>query len=157
MKPIKISLILAVVACIMTSGCKQRGLSDYSTPEATYKTYLEQAKALRIVGDQRNYRRAIRCFSDDDWKWFEKNYDNIKCEKEELYKDLFKSKKCAYVFGRAIVPAGPSPDQGEFEMEKTSDSAVLTVKGYSEKIEFVKADRGWVMIGFFGIKKDKSE
>ena len=140
------------------SGCQQKGLSDYTTPEATYSTYIEQAKTLRIVGDHRHYRRAIRCFTDKDWKWFEKNYDRIEVDKEkEIYDNLYKSKKMAYVFGRAVVAAGPSPDEEDYTIKEISDSkAEIKVKGYPNKIELVKSKRGWQIVGLFGIREKVS-
>lgn len=140
-------------------SCEQKGLSDYTTPEATYKTYVEQAEALRVVADHRNYRRAIRCFTAEDWKWYEKNYDRIECDREEeLYKTLYKTKKQAYVFGRTVVLLGPSPDEEEYVFKEISaEEQELQVKGYPEKIKFVKTGRNWQMIGLFGVREKISQ
>jgi major membrane immunogen (membrane-anchored lipoprotein) len=64
-------LIVVLILSAISYGCKQAGLSDYSTPEGTYKTYLKQAKTLRVVADHRYYRRAIRCFTEENRDWFE--------------------------------------------------------------------------------------
>ncbi len=148
--------IFLIISGFLPSGCQQKGLSDYSTPLATYKTYIEQAKALRVVADHRNYRRAIRCFTNEDRKWFEKNYNDIEFEKEEFYKNLYKSKKFAYVFGRTVVLSGPSPDEENYKIEKSSDSVQLRIKGYSKEIKFIKTNRGWQMVGLFGVKEKVS-
>jgi hypothetical protein len=151
-----ILLFLLFLSFVPLSGCQQRGLADYSSPEATYNTYRDQVQTLRVVADHRHYRRAIRCFTKDDWKWFEKNYDKIKIEKEKhVYDNLYKSKKLAYVFGRSVALKGPSPDEEDFTFEKKSeDKVILRVKGYPEEIVFIKTKSGWQISGLFGIKKD---
>ncbi|MFC2061422.1 hypothetical protein ACFLUV_02820 [Elusimicrobiota bacterium] len=152
-------LIYIFTGIILFWGCQQKELSDYSSPESTYKTYVRQAKTLRVVCDHRHYRRAIRCFTDEDWKWYEKNYDKIEADKEEyVYENLYKSKKRAYVFGRSVVLVGPSPDEEEYEIEtKTSDKAVLRVKGYPEEINMIKTSRGWQIVGLFGVREKVSK
>jgi hypothetical protein len=152
-------LIFPIIITLLFAGCQQKGLSDYSTPEATYKTYVMQAKALRVVADHRNYRRAIRCFTDNDRKWFEKNYDKIKIDKEEeLYKSLYKTKKQAYVFGRSVVLLGPSPDEEHYTFKEISPEEVeLQVKGYPKKIKLIKTRRDWQIVGLFNVREKVSQ
>jgi hypothetical protein len=156
-KLLKIFSILFSMAFL--SGCKQKGLSDYTTPAATYKTYIEQAKALRIVADHRNYRRAIRCFTKEDRKWFENNYEKLEFEKEEeIYNVLYKTKRLAYVFGKAIVPIGPSPDEKEYNVDSKGETEVmLSVKGYPDPIKIIKEEKNWVLVGLFGIREKVSK
>ncbi|MFH1414530.1 MAG: hypothetical protein ABIH89_00375 [Elusimicrobiota bacterium] len=157
MKFIRFTGIISLSLIFSAAGCGQKNLWDYSTPEAMYKTYRDQAKVLRLVADDRNYRRAIRCFTEEAGKWFEKNYDKIEIEKEEVYEKLYLSKKFAYVFGRGIVPAGPDPDQEVYEFSNiTSDSAQLKVEGYEKNIELVKKGRNWQIVGLFGVNEKVS-
>lgn len=156
----KIKINICLIVCgLISLSCQQKGLSDYTTPQATYKTYVEQAKALRVVADHRNYRRAIRCFTKEDWKWYEKNYDKIKCDREEeIYKSLYKTKKYAYVFGRSVVLSGPSPDEEDCTFKEiSSEEQELRVKGFPEKIKFVKTRRGWQIAGLFGVREKVSQ
>ncbi|MBN2406917.1 MAG: hypothetical protein JXJ19_04410 [Elusimicrobia bacterium] len=150
----KILTILLLITAFTAVSCQQKNLANYSTPEATYRTYIEQAKTLRIVADQRNYRRAIRCFTDEDWKWFAKNFDRIQCDKEDfLYSRLYKTKKQAYVFGRSVVLFGPDPELTVYQFAEEGDNkAVLNVEGYPGTINFVKTKRGWRIVGLFGAR-----
>lgn len=152
-------MILLVSLGFPISGCQQKGLSDYSTPQDTYKTYLNQAKTLRVVADHRHYRRVIRCFTDEDWQWFEKNYDKIEFDKEEdVYNSLYKSKKIAYVFGRSVVLMGPSPEEEDYTFEEILPEEVrLKVNGYPEMIKFIKTKRGWQIVGLFGVREKITE
>ncbi len=154
MKLLKYILIVSIAAGL-SFGCQQAGLSDYSSPEGTYKTYLEQAKTLRVVADHRYYRRAIRCFMEENRKWFEQNYDSIFCNKEPgVYNNLYKTKKYAYVFGRSVVPAGPSPENKDYSVNREAeDLAIITVSGYKEEIILKKVEDSWKITGLFGVKK----
>lgn len=157
----KIKLVFNLTLIILVtgiSGCRQKHMSDYTTPEATYKTYQVQARALRLVADERSFRRAIRCFTDTDWKWFHKNFDKIILDKEEFYSDLYKSKKMAYVFGNAVLPLGPYPDELQINFKQISDNEVLlTVKGYSKEIRIRREKESWRMAGLFGIRENITE
>ena len=147
--------VFLFLAAFLTA-CQQRGLYDYSTPESTYRTYIEQARTLRIVADHRHYRRAIRCFTDSDRRWFEKNFDKIPIEREDhLYSDLYRTKQQAYVFGRAVVAAGPDPDEEKLVFTEVSpDVTELEVEGYERTIKFVRTGRGWLIKGLFGLRQD---
>ncbi|NLB34458.1 MAG: hypothetical protein GX817_01335 [Elusimicrobia bacterium] len=159
-------LIFIIPIFAFLPACQQTGLYDYSSPEATYETYLEQSKTLSVVADPRHYRRVIRCFSKKDWKWFETNFERIPADREEgVYESLSKTKRMAYVFGRGIVPYGPPLDEENFSFESSSkengsnpsDHVVLSVEGYPQKINFSKESRGWVICGLFGVRDSLEE
>jgi len=140
-------------------GCHQKGLSSYQSPQDTYRTYARQSETLRVVADHRHFRRIIRCFTKADRKWFNKNFDSIKFDREEyVYENLYKTKKKAYVFGRAVVGLGPSPDEKEYTFtEINPDEAELTVKGYAKKIKFIKEGDEWKIVGLFGAREKVSD
>ncbi|MGM0568193.1 MAG: hypothetical protein ACQESB_03120 [Elusimicrobiota bacterium] len=153
----------AVLALIFTAaGCSLENLADYSTPRKSYESYVRHAKTLRIVADHRNYRRAIRCFSDEDRNWFEKNFRLLKELpefelEEDIYRHLYLTKRKAYVFGRALVPAGP-PLDADYEVEEISDNeAVVKIEGYETPIQMIKSSDRWQMKGLFGLKEKVSE
>ncbi len=148
--------VFVILAVFLVAGCGEDDLYDYSSPMGTYETYREQAKTLRIVADHRHYRRAIRCFTVEDRRWFEKNYDIIDFDREEhIYENLYKSKKKAYVFGRAVVPEGPPPEEDDFEFEEvSSDEYRLQVSGYPEEIKFIRENGEWRMSGLFGVPEN---
>ena len=155
---IKLKTALGAVSILLlimtTQACEQKGMYDYNTPEATYRTYVEQARTLRVVADHRHYRRAIRCFTDEDWRWFQSNFDSLEFDREEdVYGSLYRTKRMAYAFGRAVVPAGPSPDEKEHVFTKVSPGVYeLEVRGHPERIRFVESRRGWLIEGLFGLK-----
>ncbi len=155
-------LLLFAAAFILTSGCGLEDLADYSTPEATYESYLQHAKTLRIVADHRSYRRAIRCFTDEDRRWFESNFtlfeDLPRGELEEdIYRHLYKTKRQAYIFGRAVVTAGPDL-YADYEIEQLSEErAAVRVEGFEDEIEMIKTSWGWQMKGLFGIREEVQE
>ena len=132
-------------------------MENYSTPEGTYNTYVQQAKSLRVVADHRNYRRAIRCFTASSRKWFEKNYDSIEFEKDlDLYNRMYRSKKLAYVFSGVVVMNGPSVDK-EYKTEQVDpDTVLIEVEGYPEKIKVIRTKQGWQIKDLFGIQDRES-
>jgi hypothetical protein len=157
MKKTAVKILFILILSLTYTGCKQSGLADYNTPKSTYDTYRAQAIVLRVVADHRNYRRAIRCFSKEDRKWFENNFDKIEFEKEEFYENLYKSKKLAYIFGTVVVSSGPLPDIEEFTIDQISPSeAAISVPGYPSKIKLVLAGNKWRISGLFGIRKKVS-
>ncbi len=137
-------------------GCEQADIAEYSTPEAVYETYRQEAKTLRVVADHRSYRRAIQCFLKEERDWFEEHYNDIDIEKEEeVYNNLYRSKQLAYVMGRSVIPAGPSPDEENYSIEKISDfKAKLTVNNYPEEIVLIKKNDNWVFESLFDVKAD---
>ena len=152
-----LSYITAGLLLALFSGCGLEDLADYSSPGASYESYLRHAKTLRINADHRSYRRAIRCFTEEDRNWFESNFtllkklDGVEIE-EDVYRHLYLTKRKAYIFGRAVVPRGPDLWAG-YEIEMIDEeNAVLSVEGYDEKIDMVKTSRGWQMRGLFGIR-----
>ena len=159
MIPGRLVKTLALLAIVTSTACQQAGLYDYSTPEATYNTYREQARTLRVAADHRHYRRAIRCFTDDDWEWFEENFETIPADREEgVYEYLYRTKKQAYVFGRGVVPHGPPLDEERFTFTDTGAGAVeLRVEGYPRVIRFVPSSRGWAIEGVFGLRETRPE
>ncbi|MGM0441242.1 MAG: hypothetical protein ACQEQC_02345 [Elusimicrobiota bacterium] len=150
----KYIVFFLLILGILSSGCKQTDLSEYNNPEGVYETYRRAAQTLRVVADHRFYRRAIRCFKKEDWEWFEENYDTIDIEKEEeVYQNLYRSKKLAYVMGKSVVPAGPPVDEENYSVEKiNSGKAQIKVDNYPEKITLVKEGDKWVFEDLFGIK-----
>ncbi len=152
---IKVLIIPLLIAGFLSgAGCGDAGLYDYSTPEGVFETYLEQARTLAVVADHRHYRRAIRCFTDSVWEWFEENYETLPADREEdVYENLYRTKQKAYVFGRAVVPAGPPLDPDEYTFSEVSEDIwELSVEGYPETIRFVRTRRGWGIEGLFGLR-----
>ena len=143
-------------------GCGLEDLADYSTPGSTYQSYIRHAQTLRIVADHRSYRRVIRCFTPEDQRWFENNFKRLKKLphveiEEDIYRHLYLTKRKAYIFGRAVVPAGPDPE-AEFEIEKISEEqALLRVENFEQDIRMVKGPRGWSMKGMFGLAGQMQE
>ena len=163
-KKIKNFLIKAAIpALIFTfAGCSFEDLADYSTPRKSYESYVRHAKTLRIVADHRNYRRAIRCFRDEDRDWFEKNFRLLKELpefelEEDIYRHLYLTKRKAYIFGRALVPAGP-PLDADYEVEEISENeAIVKIDGYEEPVKMIRSSDRWQIKGLFGLKEKVSE
>ncbi len=154
--------MMFAAAFLFITGCGLEDLADYSTPRATYESYILHSKTLRIVADHRSYRRAVRCFTDEDRSWFESNFTLLKDlpwveVEEDIYRHLYKTKRQAYLFGRAVVPAGPDL-YADYEIRQLSDDeAVIAVEGFEDEIEMVKTSWGWQMKGLFGIREKVQE
>ncbi len=155
----KMMLMLTVFASLnLAGGCGLEDLADYSTPESTYESYLRHSATLSIVADHRSYRRAINCFSRTDRRWFSRNFERLKEldgveVEEDIYRHLYRTKRKAYIFGKAVVPAGPSLDS-EYNIKKLSpEEALLEVEDFEKDIKMIRERRGWRIKGLFGISE----